>query len=127
MSTMIAARPTTYKGIKMRSRLEAKYAASLDEDGWEWSYEPRAYANEHGQYLPDFEIQPEADDPEPIVAYAEVRPTLAGVYRAMEQMPIIWSSEPDATLMVVIPDQGLLWWTSGRLGDGRWRMWREPS
>lgn len=34
------ARPTVYKGIKMRSRLEASYAEQLDRDGAHWAYLP---------------------------------------------------------------------------------------
>lgn len=52
--TKIAARPTTYKGIRMRSRLEAGYAAWLDKWGFTWEYEPQCFATERGQYLPDF-------------------------------------------------------------------------
>lgn len=50
------ARPTTYKGIAMRSRLEARVAAWLDSLGIRWTYEPHAFASEKGQYLPDFEL-----------------------------------------------------------------------
>ena len=32
--------PTTYRGIRMRSRLEARWAAFFDRLGWEWEYEP---------------------------------------------------------------------------------------
>ena len=124
---MIAARPTTYNGIPMRSRLEARYAAQLDDEGRHWTYEPRAFANQAGQYLPDFQVEPEDDDPWPATMFVEVRPTVDGAFRAMTQMPIIWDSLPDAVLMIVIPDQGLYWWSSGHLKDGRWRIYREPS
>jgi hypothetical protein len=36
----IAAHPTTYNGVNFRSRLEARWAAFFDLNGWEWSYEP---------------------------------------------------------------------------------------
>lgn len=52
----IPARPTIYKGIKMRSRLEADYAAWLDKVGWSWEYEPQCFASEDGQWLPDFAV-----------------------------------------------------------------------
>ena len=32
--------PTTYAGIRFRSRLEAKWAAFFDLVGWPWEYEP---------------------------------------------------------------------------------------
>lgn len=32
--------PTTYRGVRMRSRLEARWAAFFDALGWAWMYEP---------------------------------------------------------------------------------------
>lgn len=47
--------PCTYKGVKMRSRLEATWAAVLDNYGIEWVYEPEGYELSDGTlYLPDF-------------------------------------------------------------------------
>lgn len=53
---MIVGRPTVYRGILMRSRLEARVAALLDHLSIAWSYEPRAYKTLSGEYLPDFEV-----------------------------------------------------------------------
>jgi len=39
----------------MRSRTEALYAASLHGIAT-WEYEPECFADEHGQYLPDFRV-----------------------------------------------------------------------
>jgi hypothetical protein len=120
MATLtIPARPTTYNGIKMRSRLEAKFAADLDRTPQiEWWYEPRAYANGRGQYLPDFEVHDlggRVSQP----MFFEVRPTLARAYLAMTQMPIIWDSEPSAQLWIAVP--GSLWfWAES--GDRTWRV-----
>lgn len=51
----IPARPTTYKGVPMRSRLEARFARWIDGiPGITWEYEPRAFADGQGEYLPDF-------------------------------------------------------------------------
>jgi hypothetical protein len=47
--TTLTARPTTNRGVQMRSRLEARYAAWLDRHGFTWEYEPRCYATEAGQ------------------------------------------------------------------------------
>ena len=47
---MIPAIPTTYSGVKMRSRLEARWAAFFDRMGWSWQYEPIDLAG----YIPDF-------------------------------------------------------------------------
>src|SRR3712207_2492916 len=50
------ARRTMYRGIPMKSRLEARAAQWLDSaPGVRWQYEPVAYADQTGQYLPDFE------------------------------------------------------------------------
>jgi len=49
-------RSTLYKGIRMRSRIEADYAGYLDRRGRQWKYEPDCFADERGQWLPDFRI-----------------------------------------------------------------------
>ncbi len=49
-------RPTLYKGIRMRSRLEADYAAWLDRMNRTWEYEPECFAAQDGQWLPDFRV-----------------------------------------------------------------------
>jgi hypothetical protein len=43
---------TVYKGIRFRSRLEAKWAWMFDQFGWPWEYEPFELNN----YIPDFII-----------------------------------------------------------------------
>lgn len=48
-----AAIPTTYKGINMRSRLEAKWACMFDQFGWQWEYEPF----DLNGWIPDFLIK----------------------------------------------------------------------
>lgn len=92
-------RPTTYKGIKMRSRLEASYAAVLDSiDDITWAYEPQCFADASGQYLPDFRcVNTEG------VCYFEVKPPTADTAEALRKMHIIRSSESDVDLMVVVP------------------------
>lgn len=47
---MIPSIPTTYRGVRFRSRLEAKWAAFFDLSGWRWDYEPL----DLGGYIPDF-------------------------------------------------------------------------
>lgn len=42
--------PTTYQGVRYRSRLEARWAAMFDRMGWEHAYEPIDLAG----YIPDF-------------------------------------------------------------------------
>lgn len=46
--------PTTYKGLQLRSRLEAKWACFFDKLEWPWSYEPFDLDG----WTPDFLIAP---------------------------------------------------------------------
>lgn len=50
MPQAIKAIPTTYNGVRFRSRLEAKWAAFMDTVGWRWDYEPI----DLNGYIPDF-------------------------------------------------------------------------
>jgi len=62
-----------YRGYRMRSRLEARWAICFDTLGIEYEYEPQGYKKADGEcYLPDFylshvrtyaEIKPVTDDP----------------------------------------------------------------
>ena len=47
---------TKYKGIKMRSRLEAKWARFFDKQNIVWEYEPDLYQRDGLWYLPDFSL-----------------------------------------------------------------------
>ena len=110
----IPPRPTTYRGIPMRSRLEARFAAFLDGGKEPWQYEPRAFADETGQYLPDFQLGDKT--------FIEVKPTIDQAEAAMTAMERIWSSEPDATLMVVFGSVPIALITEGR----RWEQVAYP-
>lgn len=108
-------RPTVYNGIPMRSRLEARFARYLDMTNATWVYEPRAYGDVTGQYLPDFEIQQRGHR-----VFIEVKPTPDPdvLEEAMQRMERVWSSEPDASLMVVIGESD-----RALLGDGgHWQV-----
>ena len=70
--------PTNYRGVRFRSRLEARWAALFDLLGWKWEYEPIDLAG----YIPDFildfrpgpvlvEVKPAFTVPELIGAAAE--------------------------------------------------------
>lgn len=50
--------PTTYNGVRFRSRLEARYAAFFTEIGWPWRYEPIDLEG----YIPDFMLGFEQGD-----------------------------------------------------------------
>ena len=122
MTYTIEARPTTYKGVQMRSRLEAKVAAHFDKKGWDWEYEPVCFAGDKGQYLPDFRITyelfysywcEEEGEENPISigkfhTYIEVKPTYAMAAKALEKMKVIWESENTATLEVWIGTKAVL-------------------
>jgi hypothetical protein len=94
-------RTTIYRGIEMRSRLEALVAAYLDRHGFVWQYEPVCFAGMGGQYLPDFRIQ-RSDN---VDFYLEVKPkpkklaTMA--QQQVQRMSVIWESEPYARLIIV--------------------------
>lgn len=47
------AKPTVYKGIRFRSKLEARWAVFFDALGVTWEYEP-AIESVKGEYVPDF-------------------------------------------------------------------------
>lgn len=64
-------RQTIYRGVKMRSRTEARFAATLDDAGIPWKYEPMALASQDGQWLPDFEITHS-----PVRTFVDVKSTL---------------------------------------------------
>jgi hypothetical protein len=50
MQRTIAAIPTMYNGVQFRSRLEARWAAFFDLQGWYWEYEPVELEG----WIPDF-------------------------------------------------------------------------
>jgi hypothetical protein len=103
--TTIKARPTTYNGIKMRSRLEAGFAAWLDQKGFLWEYEPGAFASEQGQYLPDFCIRElVAHGVQMERAYVEVKPNRDDVHAVADRMRIIHESDPTALLLLAWPN-----------------------
>jgi hypothetical protein len=57
MARDIEATPTIYKGVRFRSRLEARWAVFWDELKVKWEYEPQTFKFADGtQYTPDFWI-----------------------------------------------------------------------
>lgn len=112
-------RPTVYKGIKMRSRLEASFASALDSlNGVTWTYEPQCFADATGQYLPDFLVDHRDGD----LDYMEVKPPTADTGEALRKMHVIRSSEPSANLYVVVPTgiyPNQRWTIAGKCDDTR--------
>jgi hypothetical protein len=99
----VKARPTTYNGIQMRSRLEARVAAWLDSLGLEWTYEPKAFASAKGQYLPDFEIHMNASAilRRPVFLEVKGKLDLKEYVETQDRMAaIVTASDPRAFLLV---------------------------
>lgn len=96
--TYTRGRRTTYRGITMRSRLEASFAAWLDGMYQPWEYEPDCFADQTGQYLPDFLV-----DHGGTTDYYEVKPPTADTSAALHKMHIIRSSQAVTNLYVVVP------------------------
>jgi hypothetical protein len=137
-------RPTLYRGILMRSRLEADFAAHLDQAGTEWEYEPVCFAGPGGQWLPDFGVI-EAGR----VHYVEVKPpaVMRGrggkitdpVDAVLRQMEVAWLTDATLHLQLVLwtyhrPDRstfiigmppdtdGVRWWYPNGNADNL-QMW----
>ncbi len=66
----IKAIPTTYAGVKFRSRLEARWAAFFDLIGWKWEYEPFDLDG----WAPDFRVVAQKGSP----ILVEVKPVSSG-------------------------------------------------
>lgn len=121
--TEIKARPTLYKGIQMRSRLEADFAGWLDQTGHPWDYEPTCFAADGIQWLPDFRITFGLLEGRTSRQYVEVKPAalmnafgsmsefIAQVDGILCQMSVAWDSEPDASLMLAFHEYGCPWST----------------
>ena len=106
-------RPTVYKGVAMRSRLEARFAAWLDVLDLTWEYEPCAFGSEDGQYLPDFRVTTRSG----ATWYIETKgPLVIDPALMQRRMEVIWASDPDARLFLV--DTHDQWWFGA---DGSWR------
>lgn len=100
----LIARPTTYAGTSMRSRLEARYAAWLDNVGINWTYEPRCFASPEGQYLPDFRLDGVEWLGSPRRVYVELKPTPAAITREVRaKAAIVFANEPDAFMLFESP------------------------
>jgi hypothetical protein len=100
----IKARTTMYRGIQMRSRLEADFAAFLDQNHADWDYEPVCFAGPDGQWLPDFRVRHGK-----WVIYFEVKPRSLlddddedadPIDTNLERMAVTWLTEPDAILQL---------------------------
>lgn len=123
---------TTYKGVRFRSRLEAKWAAFFDAVGWTWEYEPIDLEG----YIPDF-ILPDMATP----LLVEVKPAMTLGELQETAVPKVEASGWEYEAMLVggriyghsefaaddSPSLGLLsqWSTDGPSGRDRW--WADAS
>jgi hypothetical protein len=130
MAAPIAGRPTMYRGIRMRSRLEADYAAFLDRAcpglNAKWEYEPICFAGRHGQYLPDFRITLSNGQ----TRYDEVKPASLiddpdGIFAVGSKMAVIWETDPTAWIFIQFWNYGKgLEAGISHLGlEGEWAWW----
>jgi hypothetical protein len=87
--------PTTYAGVRFRSRLEARWASFFDVVGWPWLYEP----HDLGGYIPDFAL-PVGWDGEERPLLVEVKPALYVTELAQHAPKIIASGWTDDALLV---------------------------
>lgn len=109
-------KPTAYRGIPMRSKLETQFAAHLDREGFAWEYEPKIFGPVGAGYMPDFLIHERGDH-----MYIEVKPTLEKADAAKDRMKVIWHEDPNAVLVMVSGDG---WWQVTAKGRA-WETWRE--
>lgn len=107
MTYDMKARPTTYNGIKMRSRLEAKYAGWLDLIQVGWRYEPLCLANADGQYLPDFLVSGVYFGGNQTDVAVEVKPTVSQVppVEEIERQALLTWQELGAPLVYEIASE----------------------
>lgn len=107
----IAARPTVYRGVQMRSRLEAGFGSWLDKLGFEWVYEPECIAHPTlGQYLPDFLLSGVFDlsQHKVIDVFVEVKPSpfvsdMRTAHAASVRMQtIVQDAYPEAMFMLAV-------------------------
>jgi hypothetical protein len=108
---VIKARPTLYKGIQMRSRLEADFAGYLDRQGFEWEYESECYAGPDDQWLPDFHIRRPGDqwmcvELKPAGLWLRVGMDIEKIGALLRKMTVAWLTEPDAELKLVFWEHG---------------------
>jgi hypothetical protein len=103
--------PTLYKGVMMRSRLEARWAAFFDALRWSWEYEPDDLAG----YIPDFVLGFEAGD-----VLVEVKPRDEDLALAQSKIEVSgWEREAIVVVAAATPEIGSLMAYDG--GELQWQ------
>jgi hypothetical protein len=127
--------PTLYKGTRMRSATEARFAGFMDRRGFRWEYEPDDFEDERGHYRPDFVVYSQGEPD--LKIYVEIKPTLEQGHEAINKMEIIHSSFDELHrpgLMVFVPIgprprgfEQVAWWGApcrvcGGIEDVVWQL-----
>lgn len=108
----VQAIPTTYSGVRMRSRLEARCAQALDVIGIPWAYEPFVVyvpSVRGSGYLPDFQLWPSSVIPwfveiKPTAIYGRTHADPGDLSTAVEKLGRVRHSRPHATLVLWLAD-----------------------
>ena len=77
--------PSIYRGVKMRSKSEAKFAEWCDQHELKWAYEPEGFCAGGQSYLPDFYLSE-------IRTFVEIKP-LIFIKECSKMLPIIASPQ----------------------------------
>lgn len=122
----ILAKPTAYRGVGMRSKLETQAAACLDALRIPWVYEPKIFSEYRRAgtgYLPDFRLWPSDTG---VTWYLEIKPNSiwdpttspgsgTALVEALDKMTVIQhrANDPHAVILLWIcdprsPDLGYL-------------------
>lgn len=94
MTTTIKAIETRYKGYRMRSRLEARWAVFFDAwSGDRWEYESEGFdLGEVGWYLPDFRFR---------AGWGEIKPSASkGFQQAMNKCAALASITKESVILI---------------------------
>ena len=132
MSTF-KARPTTYKGIQMRSRLEAGFATWLDHfctklpqhlGTLSWDYEPVCLASPRGQWLPDFHVRGLTNHryQTPTDYWFDVKPSKPTSDEVRRWSDILADNHPEACCLAATPD-GFYGWAANGLYEFEFVAW----
>jgi hypothetical protein len=97
-----AALETEYRGVRYRSRLEARWAVLFDVLGFRYEYEPQGYQTRHGNYLPDFWMPQ-------FRAFAEVKPVPFTLEQRAKCAEVAHGTRQSFLLLVGQPDTAPFW------------------
>lgn len=106
---MIQVLPTEYRGVRFRSRLEARWAVYFDMIGVPWQYEPEGYQLRNGNYCPDFWC------PKPCNFFIEVKPTEEAKLETLDKLrELAATTEREVYCVVGPPSVSPQWAVDGK-------------